>query len=249
MKSTSNGHADPNRQVEGGLGRREFLVLTSSCAAATVAFGPNVFGDVFAAPRDLAVGAVSIDDIDARLTDASKINSADASFLRNAAKVTLAGIALADQNQRSIGFRPHYLVEGNDIPVDAWGFNRQSKSCGGPNEFVMPVDVEERLRFSLVVHNPKESWLKRHLMPESARPETQTPSLTLSLRNEPNAFNLARAYYVIVPLHDGASAPRWSDYALLKQNGHLVMHEMRGEVPQPLAREHFVLRVDYATGA
>src|SRR5438045_908351 len=103
MKSTSNGHADPNRQVEGGLGRREFLVLTSSCAAATVAFGPNVFGDVFAAPRDLAVGAVSIDDIDARLTDASKINSADASFLRNAAKVTLAGIALADQEQRSIG--------------------------------------------------------------------------------------------------------------------------------------------------
>jgi len=235
-------------KVNAGFGRREFLVLSSSCAVATLALGPKLFADTFARPRDLAIGVAPIDEIDrartslfeTRLAPASAITSPDGSFLRNGARVRFAGSAVTD-TQRTIGFRSHYLVDDNDIAVESWGFNRSTGVGSGRSEYAMPIEVEQRLRFSLVVQDTDA----RRRGVAAPQPET-TPSVVLSLLDEPDTTKLARAYYVIVPLHDGASAPRWNELTLHNHQGNMLMHEMRDGLVQPVEREHFVLRVDYA---
>src|SRR4029078_9568695 len=123
MKPTLGGHPRTNSVAESGLGRREFLVLGSSAAAATLAFGPKMFAGVFEGARALAVGSVSIEEIDGERTDAfdarlrvaSRLRRGDRAFARKGAQVQIAGAALGDA-QRMITFGPHYRIdEGRDI--------------------------------------------------------------------------------------------------------------------------------------
>jgi len=232
---------------EGGLGRREFLVLTSSCAAATLALGPNLFAGALST-RDVAIGFLPIDAVDASDRQAALLSAdsiaSDGSFLRHGVRVRVAGVGIGNDSRRTIVLQPHYLVDGNtDLTVDAYRFNRATRMPGGLTEFGMPVDVDQRLRFSLVTaqRNPPT----RHGN-DDADPR-QTSLVTFSLLSEAGAVPLTRGYYVVVPLHDGAAAPRWSAATLKTKDGKVLMHEMTSGGLQPVDREHFVLRMDYAT--
>ena len=232
---------------EGGLGRREFLVLTSSCAAATLALGPNLFAGTFSA-RDVAIGFLPIEAVDASdrlaaLLSADSIGS-DGSFLRRGVRVRVAGIGLGSEARRTIVLQPHYLVDGrSDVTVDAYRFNRATRMPGGLTEFGMPIDVDQRLRFSLIT--AQRDVPTRH---NGDDPDPrQTSMVTFSLLSEAGAVPLTRGYYAVVPLHDGAAAPRWNAMTLHAKDGRVLMQEMKNGALQPADREHFVLRFDYAT--
>jgi len=245
MKPTLGGHPRTNSVAESGLGRREFLVFGSSAAAATLAFGPQMFAGVFADARALAIGFVPIEEIDgergdafdARLRVASRLRRGDRTFARKGAQVTIAGAAAGDA-QRLLSFRPHYRLEdGRDIAVHAWSFTTSTSNASGPSRFVMPLDDQEKaLRFSLVARSKQVV---------DGKPVDNVTNVALSLRHHEGAVKLVRGYYVIVPLFDEAE-PRWSSYTLLRDKGNLVMHERYAGETRPVAREHVVLRVDHA---
>ena len=244
--------ARPSRN-EGGLGRREFLLLTSSCAAATLALGPNLFAGVLSSDRQLAVGyapmgAIGSDELFA-LASADALNSSDGYFLRKGVHVKLAGFGLGDESRRTLVFRPHYIIDGStDVPVDAWRFTRSTSAAGGRVSFVMPIEVDQRLRFSLLTGPRNLPVAHRRAIGAPAAPDAeQSLDITFSLLNESDVVKLMRGYYVIVPLYDGAAAPRWNATTLRIHDGNVLMHEMRDGIAQPVQREHFVLRFDYAT--
>src|SRR5690242_14170089 len=95
-------------QNEGGLGRREFLLLTSGCAAATIAIGPNLFAGVLASQRDVAVGYLPLDAVRPGSDDlyamasAESLTMSDGSFIRSGARVKLEGIAYGNGSRRTI---------------------------------------------------------------------------------------------------------------------------------------------------
>jgi len=235
---------------EGGLGRREFLVLTSSCAAATLALGPNLFAGVLSSQRDVAIGFLPIEavtnasDNRAGILSADAIPSSDGSFLSHGVRVRMAGVAVGNDSRRTITFQSHYVVDGaTDAAVDVYRFERTTRMMGGLADFGMPIDVDQRLRFSLTT---AASHAPVHRDKDEAEPR-QTVPVTFSLLSEPDVVRLTRGYYVIVPLHDGAAAPRWSAMTLRVKDGKVLLHEMRNGGLQPVDREHFVLRMDYAT--
>jgi hypothetical protein len=232
----------------GGMARREFILWTSACAAVTLAVGPKLFADVLpATPSGLAVGCAPIDEVDrARidpfdvvLASASSLTSSDGTFLRRGARVRIAGIGSGSGVRRTTELRPHYLADGtNDMPVIAWG------TGGGLVGFTMPIEVEQRLRFSLVSSAPPVVS-RRRLVGQAASADSNR-EVVLSLLSEPDVVKLKRAYYVIVPLFDDAPEPKWGSYTLLRHQGHMLMHERRDGFMQPVECEHFVLRADYA---
>lgn len=228
-----------------GVDRREFLLLTSTCAAATLALGPNVFASS-PSQRDVAVGFLPIDavtvatDRPARMQPADKILSSDGSFLSQGVRVRMAGAAPGTGSRCTIAFQAQYLADGTqNVPVDVYRFERKTRLMGGLAEFGMPIDVDQRLRFSLT-SAPSDPALALE------NGTGQTSTVTLSLRNEPDVFRLTRGYYVIVPLYDGTAAPNWNATTLISKGGRVVMHDVRGSELLPVNREHFVLRMDYA---
>jgi len=235
---------------EDGLGRREFLLLTSTCAAATLALGPNLFAGALSSQRDVAIGFLPIEAVTdasdklAGLLSADAIPSSDGSFLSHGVRVRMAGVAVGSDSRRTITFQSHYVVDGaSDAPVDVYRFERKTRMMGGLAEFGMPIDVDQRLRFSLTTAQRNPPAVRDNDTPEPR----ETFPVTFSLRSEPDVVRLTRGYYVIVPLHDGAAAPRWNATTLRTKDGKVLMHEMKGGELQPVDREHFVLRIDYAT--
>src|ERR1051326_8626232 len=91
---------------EGGLGRREFLLLTSSCAAATLALGPNLFAGALSSQRDIAIGFLPIEALTggrdnlAAIVSADSIPSSDGLFLRHGVRVRMAGVAVGNDRDR-----------------------------------------------------------------------------------------------------------------------------------------------------
>jgi hypothetical protein len=231
--------------------RRDFLKF-GSIAILGVAAGTllerKAFADSAPRPLRLSVGCAGIDEVDrARihpldivLAPAASLTSSDGTFLRRGARVKIAGISCGNGIRRVTEVRPHYLSEGtNDVPVIAWG------TGGGRVAFTMPVEVEQRLRFSFVPAVPPPTLSRRRLV-GGAAPADVSPEIVLSLMNEPDAVKLTRAYYVIVPQVDDAPEPKWGSYTLLRSHGHMLMHEWRDGFMQPVDCEHFVLRADYA---
>jgi hypothetical protein len=232
----------------GGIARREFILWSSACAAVTLTVGPKLFADVLpVTPSGLAVGCAPIDAVDRSRTDpfdvvlapGSSLTSSDGTFLRRGARVRIAGIGSGPGERRMTELRPHYLADGTtDVPVIAWG------PGGGLVGFTMPIEVEQRLRFSLVSSTAPVVSRRRLVGPAASAGANR--EVILSLLSEPDVVKLTRAYYVIVPLFDDAPEPRWGSYTLLRHRGHMLMHERRDGFMQPVEREHFVLRADYA---
>ena len=233
--------------------RRDFLKF-SSIAALGVAAGAllerNAFADSAPLPLRLWVGCAGIDEIDrARgnpmdvvLAPVRSLASSDGTFIRRGARVKIAGISCGSAARRVMEVRPHYLSDGTtDVPVIAWG------PGGGRVAFTMPVEVEQRLRFSFVPTPPAPPpILSRRRLVGAAAPADMSQDLVLSLLNEPDVVKLTRAYYVVVPQFTDAPEPKWGSYTLLSHKGHMLMHEWRDGFMQPVELEHFVLRTDYA---
>src|ERR1043165_5347073 len=190
----------PSRE---GLGRREFLVLTSSCAAATLALGPNLFASALASKRDIAIGLLPIEDVSgassrlASLRSADSILSGDGSFLSHGARVRMAGVAIGNNDsRRTITFQSLYAVNGvsddavdsrnGHAAVDVYRYERNTRMMGGLGEFGMPVDVDQRLRFSLTTAALNAPARRG----ETDLEQRQTLPVTLSLSSEPDTVRL-----------------------------------------------------------
>jgi hypothetical protein len=237
------------------IGRRDFLV-SSTCALAAVAVGPKLFGGEFASPpKRLAVGFASFDE-GATVMAASGIPAGDGRFISRGARITVAGASGASDDPRARRgvelttlFSYFEGSERREAPFRAWGCSRKTGCQGNAVSFTVPVDEEQRIRFTVGVETGStsagaQSSRRRAVGNAAAVTQSQVLPISLSLLSEPDSLKLVRGSYVIVPLFENDSEPRWSDWQLGRVNGRTALVDANGNVA-PF--EHFVLRLDYAS--
>ena len=74
--------------------------------------------------------------------------------------------------------------------------------------------------------------------------ESHALPVTLSLLSGGDSLKLVRGFYVIVPLFEQDSEPRWSEWQVRRVDGRMALVDANGN---PALFEHFVLRIDYAS--
>jgi hypothetical protein len=242
------------------MGRREFL-KTSTCALATAAVGPQLFAGLASQPKLMVAGFASL-EIESAGTDVFTANvidarraPADAAFLRHGARISSYGLSGADpRHQRALDFQAHYAVgSGKDrrfVPYYAWVAGGRSDGAR-PVSFNVPVDGEQKIRFSMTAKMPAPvagaATSRRGLLASrETAVEPRAIPVELGLRGGAGSLELARGFYVIVPVYDGVRTPQWSSYSLRRTAGQWVLHEAHGAATLPVEFEHFVVRVDYA---
>jgi hypothetical protein len=235
------------------MGRREFLLVSSTCALAAATVGPKLFGgETASAPRRLAVGFASFDEA-VTLVDAANIPAGDGRFIGRGARITVSGASGASADpaaRRGVELLTHYSYfdgsERKDAPFRAWACSRKTGCQGNAVNFNVPVDDVQRIRFTVGVESgvPETAGPTTRRAIVNAAPESQALPVVLSLLGEADSLKLVRGFYVIVPVFENDSEPRWSDWRLSRVDGRMSLVGANGDVA-PF--EHFVLRVDYAS--
>jgi hypothetical protein len=232
------------------MGRRQFLIFSSTCAVAAATVGPKLFAGESAPPKRLAGGFMPFDGGDA-VVDAAAIPAGDGAFIGRGARVTASGAsgASADpRGRRAVELIAHFSyfdgAERKVAPFRAWGCSRVTGCQGNPVGFTVPVDEVQKIVLTVGVERgaPENTTSRREALRGDVTESSALP-LVLSLQDEPGALKLARGFYVIVPMFDGDSDPRWSSWTVRAAGGRFSLVDAEGNVA-PF--EHFVLRVDYA---
>lgn len=236
-----------------GMGRRDFL-RTSACALATAAVGPKLIAGLAVEPRLIVAGFAPLEiesagtgSLERNVMAAERIAFADRAFLRHGARVSMNGVSGRHPGaRRAVDFLTHYAytADGGEqrfVPYHVWAGH-----AGMPVRFTVPVDEQQRIRFSVTAPMP----VVKDAAPESRRFLARKPKTELAPTALPvelsfdGRVKLTRGYYVIVPVYDGEKAPDWSSYSLAKDGSRWTLHTRDAK---PAAFEHFVVRVDYAT--
>jgi hypothetical protein len=234
------------------IDRREFVVASSAALATVVAVNPKLFAQAAVTPRRLAVGYAPLDD-SAALVEAASIPAGDGGFISRGARVWLSGMsgAPADPSaRRAVEMRVYYSyldgAERRDAPFYAWSGSRKNSSQGVPTSFTVPLDATQKIKLAVGLEtgnrNAGSPTTRRQAVTQTTVSDQELP-LSLSLQSDPNELKLARGFYVIVPMFDGDSEPRWGTYHLDRIAGRWGLRQIGGT---PVTFEHFVLRIDYA---
>jgi hypothetical protein len=237
-----------NRQL---IGRRQFLIFSSTCAVAAATMGPRLFGgELTTQPKRLAVGFAAFEE-NAAVVAASSIPAGDGGFIGRGARIVASGASGASADpraRRAVELLAHYSyldgAERRSTPFRAWACNRVTGCQGNSVGFTVPVDEVQKIVFTVGVETgaPEGSASRRAALTIDATESTPLP-LVLTLQDEPGAVKLTRGFYVIVPMFDGDSDPRWGAWTLRIVEGRWSLVDGEGNTA-PF--EHFVLRVDYA---
>ena len=233
------------------IGRRKFLLVSSTCAVAAATVGPKLFaGGNASSPKRLAVGFATLDE--PTVVDARRGPAADGEFIGRGARIVASGASGASgdfRQRRAVEMLAHYpYFDGAElvsVPFVAWAGSRNTGCQGNGVGFNVPVDVVRKIDFTLGIETgaPSGSPSRRDALTLGTT-ERVPLDLTLSLQNEPGAVTLARGHYVVVPMFERDSDPRWSAWQLGTVGGRRALVDAEGNAA-PF--EHFVLRVDYAS--
>lgn len=242
-----------------GIGRREFIQVSSAVAAGAVLLGPEVLASELAtAPKRLAVGFVNyiLDKSQLNALDvvsANEIIGTDGGFISRGARVSVVstGWASADpRTRRAVELNANFEyfdgAERRTAPFHAWTYDRTTGDAGNPISFFVPVDEQQQIRMSLgtEISAPPATGKRRAAggAPASSASKALLP-FTLSLKGDPDSYRLVRGYFILVPLAEGQSEPSWSSYKLWYRKGHWSLHE--GSDLHAAEIEHLVVRVSY----
>lgn len=229
------------------IGRREFLIVSSTCALAAATLGPSLFGaDKVLSPSRLVVGFTSF-DADATMISASGIPAGDGGFIGRGARITATGAsgASADPRQRRAvelltNFSYFDGAERKVAPFRAWACSRNTGCQGNSVSFTVPVDDVQSMSFSVNIEKGTPEGLAENAL--FAEP-TRSASLPVTIGIQDDApVKLVRGYYVLAVLSEGQPEPQWSAWKIDAKSGRTLVD--RDGNPAPF--EHFILRVDYA---
>jgi hypothetical protein len=252
--------ASVNKKPVAGIGRREFIQVSSAVAAGAVLLGPELLAsDLGAAPTRLAVGYVGYVQETSRLgtfrvDPASSIFGTDGRFLTRDPQISVvsSGIASPDPRTRRLvelnaDFAYFEGSERRTAPFHAWTYDRTTGDAGNPISFRVPLNDQQQVRLSVGTEissaTASPSARRRSVGPVPAPPKHLLP-FTLSLQNEPDTYRLVRGYFILVPLAAGQDEPAWSSYQFWYGNGCWSLREA-GDL-RPASLEHLVVRVSFA---
>lgn len=242
-----------------GLDRRQFLIVSSTCAVGTAVLGPTLFGSEDAARRvPLSIGFAELDAPAAadgsrfasNVMSAERLSSSDGGFISRGARVRLTGVGggLDPRNRRSVELIAHFSVQDGDVrrmvPFRAWGYSRKTGSEGSPTSFYVPIDEEQQLNFSVLTEQPNEHAAAAARAVRIEPGPDESLNVTLTLLSQPGKIKLQRGYYIIAPQYDN-HVPSWSSVQLRNEGRRSVLAASNGIETGPAPFEHFILRVDY----
>jgi hypothetical protein len=234
------------------VGRRQFLKVSSASAIAVAVLGPDIFAEEMQVPQRLAVGFASFGDT---FSSASSIPASDGTFIGRGARITLSGAsrpAGAPAGRRMTELITHFsYLDGartKSAPFIAWVCSRVEGCQGGNSSFYVPVDETQKLSFTVGVEGgtavAAKTTRRRAVGGDASQHRAASVPLTLSLQEEKGSVRLARGHYVILPVFEGDSEPRWGDWSIGSVDGRVQLVDRNG---QPAPFEHFVLKTDYAS--
>jgi len=250
---------DKNQQH--GIGRREFLI-TSGGALATLAVSNPLLASVTGVGSRLSVGfaplgavAGATDELRPNLISAERLASSDGAFIRNSARVVVLGPADCGRprgNARTAELLTHFAIRENGdrqlIPYRAWA---HSGGCqGSPVSFMMPLDVEQRIDFDVILERTTLFGTGRKgsdavgQAPEGR--EIEPVRFSLTLMSGDDGLKLQRGFYVVAPRADGASPVAWESLELRAGNERWSVLGSSLAAAKPVDFDYFVFRIDYA---
>jgi hypothetical protein len=231
------------------IGRRQFLITSSVGVVAAATIGPNLFASE--AAKRLAVGYCGLED-DAVVRSASSVSSGDGAFITRGARISVDGIApknTAPRARRAVELLAHYPyfdgAERRVAPVHAWGSSRRNGDQGSPVSFTMPLDeIQQKITLTVGAESgaPAGVASRRDALSFEQTGRVTLP-IELTVQNHDGMLKLARGYYIVAPLFESDSEPRWSAYALQSVEGRRQLVDGNGT---PAGFEYFLLRIDYA---
>lgn len=239
-----------------GIGRREFIQVSSAVAAGAMLLGPEILAsDSVTLPNRLAVGFVDFTLGTSRspmaVVSASAITGTDGAFLSHDAWISVVSSgsdSVDPATRRAVELNAHFAyydgAQRRTAPFHAWTYDRTTGDAGNPISFLVPVDDQQQIRLSVGTEISAAPSGKRRAAGNASAASKSVLPFTLSLRDEPDTYRLVRGYFILVPLVAGQAEPSWSSYALWYRNGHWGLHE--GTDLHPATLEHLVVRVSYA---
>lgn len=233
------------------MGRRQFLIASSTCVVAAATVGPRLFAatEAVVQPRRLVIGFASFEE-NATLVAAESIPAGDGAFISRGARVSVSGASGAPADplsRRGVELLVnHSYFEGAErltAPYLAWGCNRATGCQGNAVSFTVPIDDLQCLSLTIGAETgaPSRDLSRRDAMVGVSNEMIEIP-VEFGLQNDAS-IKLTRGYYVIVPVFDTDADPSWSSYTIGMANGRRALVNGAGEVA-PF--EHFVVGVDYA---
>ncbi|HEX7139986.1 MAG TPA: hypothetical protein VF219_19190 [Vicinamibacterales bacterium] len=262
-------------QKTSGMGRREFIVLTSTTALAAAAFGKDLLPQPAAASavaREFSLGYVEPDaslrgtgrGLTPNVMSVDSVSSGDGNFLTNGVKVSVRGYNVMPKSPTGrvqMQLIVQYLESGTRRvdPFVAW---RYSRNAGGasPISFLVPVDQDQNLHLLFTSDSEASIARKAAQAPSdvSRRDILTGASAAASLEAgaDPGAINLTlmsgksdpklrRGYYIISPVGEGVGEPDWSRYELRTTDNGMKLFEANNFNAGPAQIEYMILFIDY----
>lgn len=264
-----------NDSKQQGLGRREFILITSGTALAAMATGQVNFSSPSASDRSVSLGYADPDAARSagvrfvpNVMSADRVSSGDGGFLRGV-HVSVRGFNVtpkASTGRKDIQLITNYTVMEAGVPkllpFVAWSYSKSS-GAGHRVSYIVPLDQYQHLRLMLKTDlsaseanteavAPSVARTRRNLFSnlvgEAANSLTDPDAVTLSIVGEKGMTKLRRGYYIIAPTA-GASEPDWSRYQIRNGEDGLKLFAMDGFDAAPANFEYLILQVDYPPDA
>lgn len=195
------------------MGRREFILLTSTTALAAAAFGKDLLPQTATASapaREFSLGYVepaaslkgSGRGLTPNVTSVASVSSGDGSFIDHGAKVSVRGYNVMPKSPNGrvqMQLIVQYLESGSRRvdPFIAWRYSR-SAGPASPVSFLVPVDQDQNLH--LLFNSDSEASLARKAA-EAGQPGTgvsrrdlltnASAAASLEAGNDPGAITLS----------------------------------------------------------
>lgn len=261
------------KQATSGMGRREFIVLTSTTALAAAAFGKDLLPQpaASAAAREFSLGYVEPTasvkggrGLTPNVMSVADVSSGDGNFLSNGVKVSVRGYNVMPKSATGrveMQLIVQYLESGTRRTNSfvAWRYSRKSGGAS-PISFLVPVDQDQNLH--LLFNSDSDMSLARKasqkpdgfsrrdvLTGASAAASMEAGSdpgaITLTLMSGKSDPKLRRGYYIISPVGDGVSEPDWSHYELRSTDNGMKLFEANNFDAGPAQLEYLILNIDY----
>lgn len=235
------------------VGRRQFLIASSTAFAAAATLGPQVLA-ASAAPKPtrLAVGFAHTDR-PSEVIAATSIFATDGGFIGSDARVTVSGAsgtAKDSHSRRVVDLQVHHSyfdgARQRVAPFIAWGSSRMTGDQGQSVSFTVPIADTQSLIMTVSAEAgpaPGSATSRRRAVGAAGGATSAATSLPLVFGLSHDApLKLTRGFFVVVPLFAEEAEPNWSEYRLERVRGRWALVGWN----EVASFEHLVLQIDHA---
>ncbi|HUK36464.1 MAG TPA: hypothetical protein VLV86_21250 [Vicinamibacterales bacterium] len=264
------------KEVSQGIGRREFIVMTSGTAVAAIAMGQVKlpFSGGSASPsQSYALGFAEADayknvsdaGFSPNVMPADRVTSGDGAMLRDGVRVSVRGFNVEPKSpngRASMELIANYLTSDGGgsrlLPFIAWSYTKAS-GAGNPISFIVPVDTDQRLHLIFSTDaippasnaaNTSSAVSRRQVLSATAADAAENgldpDRLDLSLLSGDTAPKLRPGFYILAPIGPGLSAPDWTSLQLRRTDDAFKLYAMNGFEPAPAQFEYLILLLELA---